>query len=253
MKHIKLYRLFENVDNFITDEDIRDIYSDLTDTGNFMVNLSRPKFYIGFFPESLKSIHLICAKKCKWTEIEDTLLRVKDYLGDKYYGCWYKSSVISDFIKINLNEDTYKNINDNIHTLIISYKVLSNIQVVKYQIRSNDIKYIVSKYGNPIDASEKDLLTIDDLLMSQKNYSPGKHSDNPFLYGRNIIQYPFIDENMNLRSGYTWFLNSYEFSFNKFSNNYYLVRIKSNSSPYPYYYLCKGLESVIDITKIIIF
>lgn len=110
MKYIKLYESFNR--------DIEDILLEITDIGY------EYKIYEN------KSIYYITINKCStWTftqlsidfdDIKDCLLRLKDYLGDRYVGCDFSNRNELSFKKVELNEDT--KIDEDVVIFYIHYK-----------------------------------------------------------------------------------------------------------------------------------
>ena len=110
MKYLKIYESFET--------DIEDILLEVSDLGYTVKSILLGKSNIGLLiiaPDS---------KRIKYTEIEDCLLRLKDYLGDKYVGCVIFNVASNRWIDFTLSDHVfYKGWNwMNIIGIQIEYK-----------------------------------------------------------------------------------------------------------------------------------
>lgn len=96
MKHLKSYKLFESVDsNDFVSKDIQEICYDLTDYNRFSVDIRYTMSYSSRTgkDESRWVIFISLKNHLDYdgfllSEVEDVLMRIKSYLGEKrYLGC----------------------------------------------------------------------------------------------------------------------------------------------------------------------
>lgn len=88
MKYIKLYESFET--------DIKDILLEVTDLGYQTIYNYGYSKYIAIFK---RSTHI------NYNEVKDCILRIKDYLGDRYFSCEICDQYNRYPYKIKLDDD----------------------------------------------------------------------------------------------------------------------------------------------------
>lgn len=100
MKYLKTY---ESLDNEETTKTLREICLELEDIGYtiFIVDNS----YMHSIDISRQVIGEIYKRSIKFSDIKEYLLRMKDYLGDKYIRCTFQYFVSGPEVII-LNDDT---------------------------------------------------------------------------------------------------------------------------------------------------
>lgn len=84
MKWLKTYKLFESISDEILNE-IEDILLELNDAGRISGKIySSTKFgtYVGFFIKEKMDMGTF-----NFSDIEEYVFRIKEYLGDKYLAC----------------------------------------------------------------------------------------------------------------------------------------------------------------------
>ena len=124
MKWLKTYKLFESVPSEILN-DIEDIVLELNDSGRITAKIySSIKFgtYIGFFIEETMDMETF-----NFDDIEEYVLRIRDYLGDMYLSC----SV--------LFQDQYDDMDHSIHRVEIN---LEDKKIID-SIRSRELKNLI--------------------------------------------------------------------------------------------------------------
>ena len=83
MRNLKSYNLYESSESVNIEEDLYEICYDLTDYDEFDVFVSKTfKDVFSFIRISRKSNAEFLIE-----DVEDVILRIKDYLGSKYYQC----------------------------------------------------------------------------------------------------------------------------------------------------------------------
>lgn len=96
MKYIKLYEAFNM-------QDLRDILLEAEDLGYQYMFIRRELNYV--ISISKAGIEI---KSINYDELKDCLLRLKDYLGDKYIGCEiYKMGISNIWVKFPLTDDVF--------------------------------------------------------------------------------------------------------------------------------------------------
>lgn len=264
MKYLMSYKLLFESNN--TELDIKDICLELIDDG-FNVRISDTIFNPYIFPFGEKGVIINCVygKDKPWAVFKDVALRIKDYLGEKYLYFLYRIEDSRYYQQGDLYEDT--EINKNLSSIKIMYKDNEDFQRIKYSgtKKSNDLMKFNALIGDTIRMNKNDIITVDDILEPYKNYKKGKHDKTGdiilFLFGRSVFEYPPINQYMNCRSGYCWFLNDprgdvfyrshgveLEVLINKFNNNYYIVHIDYNTNNDDFY-LIHTLEQLKRLLK----
>jgi len=121
MKHLKSYKLFESVESDTAEEDIKEICYDITDYGRFQVDIRYNIRYssINRKEEKRWMILISLADHMDYdgfllSEVEDTLMRIKSYLGlGRFIGCDVLLVGEQDRLPLNYisDEDRKNNIN----------------------------------------------------------------------------------------------------------------------------------------------
>jgi hypothetical protein len=137
MKHLKTYKIFESNDINVR-EDLTEICYELTD-GRFDIKIydsSDSEFYFIFSGSGMNQPHIerddeiLCINLSDYRdydgfsfdEVREVILRVVDYLGDRYKGCSVLSFGEHERSNINRREITEHNWFGNLSSLIIIYK-----------------------------------------------------------------------------------------------------------------------------------
>lgn len=229
MEYLKSYKLFEFIDNTT---EISDICLELTDVG-FTVDISDVLYIDEYYPQGFRYLIIICNNldKNNFYLFEETLLRIKDHLGEKYLKIYCKKNEYGYEPKdmINMLEEIEKDINNLTYykKFYVKIRYLDNNSVYKFEDELK-LKEILKRTGSTIELGENNISEIDDMLNPYKSYYPY------------TAIYPPIGENsLRRRSGYCWFLNKpinqynryekCEVLVNKFNNDYYIINIVFNS------------------------
>ncbi len=121
MKHLKSYKLFESTESDVIKKDIEEICYDITDYGRFQVDIRYNIRYSSINRKEEKRwiIFLSLADPMDYdgfllSEVEDTLMRIKSYLGlGRFAGCDVLLVGEQDRLPLNYisDEDRKNNIN----------------------------------------------------------------------------------------------------------------------------------------------
>lgn len=142
MKHIKSYQMFESLSTEDVREDITEICYELTD-GRFGIKIYDDSDFPGWghipgsgmnLPHVERDDKILCIylskgvndldyyKGFSFDEVRDVVLRVVDYLGDRYKGCSVLSVSENERSSINKTEIVEHNFIGNLANLIIIYR-----------------------------------------------------------------------------------------------------------------------------------
>lgn len=111
MKYVKLYESFET--------DLEDILLEITDLGY--------EYYIDYFTGESEHINALIIDNKKgetyiiFDEVKDCLLRLKDYLGNRFIDCTVYNGVLSEWKYKSINLTEYSNF-DFLISIVIEYK-----------------------------------------------------------------------------------------------------------------------------------
>jgi len=122
MRHLKTYKIFESNDINVR-EDLTEICYELTD-GRFDIKIYDGSEFPGWGNKIL-CINLSDYRDYdgfSFDEVREVILRVVDYLGDRYKGCSVLSVGEHERSNINRREITEHNWFGNLSSLIIIYK-----------------------------------------------------------------------------------------------------------------------------------
>jgi hypothetical protein len=137
MRHLKTYKIFESNDINVR-EDLTEICYELTD-GRFYIKIYDDSEFSGWGnipgsgmnqPHIERGDKILCINLSDYRdydgfsfdEVREVILRVVDYLGDRYKGCSVLSVGEHERSNINRREITEHNWFGNLSSLIIIYK-----------------------------------------------------------------------------------------------------------------------------------
>jgi hypothetical protein len=138
MKHIKSYQIFESLSTEDVREDLTEICYELTD-GRFAIKIYDDSDFPGWghipgsgmnVPRVERGDKILCIYLSDYRdydgfsfdEVREVILRMVDYLGDRYKGCSVLSVGEHERSSINKREVVEHNWYDNLTNLIIIYK-----------------------------------------------------------------------------------------------------------------------------------
>jgi len=138
MKHIKSYEIFESLSTEDVREDLTEICYELTD-GRFEIKIYDDPDFPGWghipgsgmnLPHIERGDKILCIYLSEYRdydgfsfdEVREVILRMVDYLGDRYKGCSVLSVGEHERSNINRREITEHNWFGNLSSLIIIYK-----------------------------------------------------------------------------------------------------------------------------------
>ena len=138
MKHIKSYEIFESLSTEDVREDLTEICYELTD-GRFAIKIYDDSDFPGWghipgsgmnVPRVERGDKILCIYLSDYRdydgfsfdEVREVILRMVDYLGDRYKGCSVLSVGEHERSNINRREITEHNWFGNLSSLIIIYK-----------------------------------------------------------------------------------------------------------------------------------